>query len=127
LNLPKHNCVLILSLSGISTSVGGNNKDKKMERPFLEESLLFSLSKIGQKEVNVLIDRIDKSGNFVGQVFVGDTNYSEVILREGLAFITHNIANRFKNYNELVSAELVAKNAKKKSFHYLMKKSMEVT
>jgi len=116
LNLPKHNCVLILSLSGISTSVGGNNKDKKMERPFLEESLLFSLSKIGQKEVNIIIDRIDKSANFVGQVFVGDTNYSEVILREGLAFITHNIANRFKNYNELVSAQLVAKNAKKKIF-----------
>jgi staphylococcal nuclease domain-containing protein 1 len=97
----------------LSTNVG--NKDDKV-KPYAEESLNFSIKKLSNKDVEVVIDRCDKNGNFLGNIFLGEENYSESILQEGLAFISHGIANRFKNYNELVKAENVAKNAKKNIF-----------
>jgi len=111
--LPKQNCLVIFSLSGLSTNVG-NKEDK--EKPFASESLNFSIKRLANKEVDVIVDRCDKNGNFLGQIFLGEENYSESILKEGLAFISHGIANRFKNYNELVLAENVAKSGKKKIF-----------
>jgi staphylococcal nuclease domain-containing protein 1 len=115
--LPKHNALVIFNISGISTNVGGSDKTKDEKQTKLtEESLVYTIKNIGNKDVEVLIERIDKVGNFSGQLFIGEENYSERILSEGLAYINHNIANRFKNYNDLVKAETKAKNEQKKFF-----------
>jgi len=113
LSLPKHNSLVVFNVSGISTNVG--SKEDKV-KPFYEESILFSVKKLGNRDVEVIIERCDKNGNFIGQIFFGEENFSEEILKEGLAYISHGIANRFKNYNELVKAENIAKNAKKNIF-----------
>jgi len=54
ISLPKHNSLIVLSLSGISTNVG-NKEDK--EKPFFEESTTFSIKKLANRDIEVLIDR----------------------------------------------------------------------
>lgn len=112
LYLPTEYFMINFSLSGImSPSLGPRNEPEKV-KPFSREALIFSQNKIAMCEVDVHIESLDKTGSFVGNIFIGRENVGIDLLREGLA-LTTPFAKRLKNWAELEGAEGEARVAKK--------------
>lgn len=112
LSLPTEYFVINFSVSGImSPSMGPRNEPDK-EKPYAKEALIFSQNNLAMREVDVQIEALDRTGAFVGQIFIGSESHGISLLREGLA-LTSPIAKRLKNWQEIESAENEARAAKK--------------
>ncbi|KAJ8315336.1 hypothetical protein KUTeg_007486 [Tegillarca granosa] len=77
---------------------------------FGEEAMLFTKELCLQREVEVQVESMDKGGNFIGWLFVENTNLSLALVEEGLATV-HFTAERSPYYKALQVAE---ENAKKR-------------
>merc|ERR1739844_808332 len=66
-----------------------------------------------QREVEIEVENIDKAGNFIGYLFVENSNLSLHLVQEGFASM-HFTADRSPYANQIKNAEDNAKNAKKR-------------
>jgi len=116
LYIPRENCVITFLLSGIQCPRGERNLPGGTmvpAEPFGNEAHAFVKDMIMQREVEIVVESIDKGGNFIGWCFEGTTNISLSLVDEGFAsaFI---MGDRSAYGTQILAAEEAAKKKKLK-------------
>lgn len=110
--LPKDNQTLTLVLSGIKAPRTARNQSEKSE-PFGQEAFDFATRRYLQRDVEFEVDAIDKSGGFIGSLYLNKTeNAALVLAKEGLASVHDFSAEGLSWAKQLYDAENEAKKAK---------------
>ena len=121
--LPKETSMFTLVLAGISAPRTGRNGEAG--EPWAEEAHTFVKERCLQRDVEVLVDAQDKSGNMIGALFVGGTNIAVELVAAGLAK-THFTADRLPYYTQLMQAEAGPKAKRSKVWEgYVEEKPVE--
>ncbi|KAF5321013.1 hypothetical protein D9619_001893 [Psilocybe cf. subviscida] len=111
--LPKDNQVLTLVLAGIRAPRTARNASEASE-PYGAESLDFANRRYMQRDVEFEVESIDKSGGFIGSLYLNKTeNAALALVKEGLATIHSFSAEGLSWAKQLFDAEEEAKGAKK--------------
>ncbi|XP_068744654.1 staphylococcal nuclease domain-containing protein 1-like [Montipora capricornis] len=118
LYLPKETCLVTFLVAGITCPRAGRIVTSQgviaaEGEPFGDEALSFTKDLCMQREVEVEVEAIDKAGNFIGWLFVDNTNLSVALVEAGLSQV-HFTAERSQFYHQLFQAEEQAKSAKLK-------------
>ena len=114
--IPRETCIVTFLLGGISCAKGGRTMPSGEvipADPYGDESSLHVKEMVLQREVEIEVENIDKAGNFIGYLFVENTNLSLHLVQEGFASM-HFTADRSQYANQIKNAEDNAKNAKKR-------------
>ncbi|VDK43460.1 unnamed protein product [Anisakis simplex] len=119
LYVPKETCLITFLLSGINcprgARMGPGGKMIGESEPFADEAAKFTRSKVLQHEVEIEVEGMDKSGSFIGYMFLatekGTVNMSVELVENGLASV-HFTAEKGSYYSQLQAAEQRAKKAK---------------
>lgn len=119
LYVPKETCLITFLLSGINcprgARIGPGGKPIGESEPFADEAAKFTRSRVLQREVEIEVEGMDKSGSFIGYMFVqtekGMCNMSVELVENGLASV-HFTAEKGSYYSQLCAAEQRAKKAK---------------
>jgi staphylococcal nuclease domain-containing protein 1 len=81
--VPKENLSLTLVLSGIRAPRTARNASEKNE-PYGQESLDFASRRYMQRDVDVDFEATDKTGGFIGALYLNKTeNAAVTLVREG--------------------------------------------
>lgn len=101
--IPRENCVLSLVLAGIRVP--------KPKEPHGDKALDIAVKKLWQRDVRISVQGVDKTGAFIGNLFVGtgDAPFSVQLVKDGLAEVHDFSAESSGYYNELLAAETAAK------------------
>ncbi|KAH8079445.1 transcription factor [Cristinia sonorae] len=111
--LPKDNQVLTLVLSGIRAPRTARNPSEKAE-PYGQEASDYATRRFMQRDVEIEIYDVDKSGGFIGALFVNKTENAAITLaKEGLATVHSYSADGLSWAKALYDAEAEAKAAKR--------------
>ncbi|KAF5370772.1 hypothetical protein D9758_002014 [Tetrapyrgos nigripes] len=111
--LPKDNQNLTLVLGGIRAPRTARNASEKSE-PFGAEAFEFATHHYMQRDVDFEVDSIDKSGGFIGSLYLNKTeNVAVSLVREGLASVQPYSADNLPWAKQLYDAENEAKAAKR--------------
>ena len=114
--VPRENAKLTLVLSGIRCPRSARNPNEKSE-PFGQEAHDFANRRCLQRDVEFEVETTDKTGGFIGSLYVGRENFAKLLLGEGLASVHGCSAEQSGNATELFAAEQKAKDAKKGMWH----------
>ncbi|KAF7306137.1 Transcriptional factor [Mycena chlorophos] len=110
--LPKDNQTLTLVLGGIRAPRTARNASEKSE-PCGVEALEFASRKYMQRDVEFEVDSLDKSGGFIGSLYLNKTeNAAIALVKEGLANVHSFSADGLSWSKQLYDAEAAAKAAK---------------
>ncbi|KAI0356228.1 transcription factor [Trametes cingulata] len=111
--LPKDNQVLTLVLSGIRAPRTARNASEASE-PYGPESAEFATRRYMQRDVEIEIHDADKSGGFIGALYLNKTeNAAITLVKEGLATVHPYSADNLSWAKQLYDAEEEAKKAKR--------------
>ncbi|KAG2180234.1 hypothetical protein INT43_004023 [Umbelopsis isabellina] len=110
--IPKENCRLTFVLAGVRAPRVARSAGEKSE-PFAEEGARYVSNKVLQRDIEIEVENVDKTGGFVGSLFVNGENLSVSLLQAGYAYIHEYSANESNYANQLFSAERIAKGNKK--------------
>ncbi|KAG1716638.1 hypothetical protein ID866_516 [Astraeus odoratus] len=110
--LPKDNQTLILVFSGIRAPRTARNPSEKSE-PWGVEAAEFSTRKYMQRDAEVEIEAVDKSGGFIGALWVKGENVAVTLVREGLASVQGLSVDSLSWSRQLLDAEAEAKKARR--------------
>ncbi|KAI9288325.1 hypothetical protein BC943DRAFT_316272 [Umbelopsis sp. AD052] len=110
--VPKENCRLTFVLAGVRAPRVARSAGEKSE-PFAEEGANFVSNKVLQRDVDIEVENVDKTGGFIGSLFVNGENLSVSLLQAGYAYIHEYSANESNYANQLFSGERIAKAGKK--------------
>jgi staphylococcal nuclease domain-containing protein 1 len=128
--LPKQDVKITLVLSGIRAPRTARNPSEKSE-PYGQEAYDFAVRRALQRDVEVSVQDIDRSGGasprtaladdhqlsrtgFIGAIYLSKTeNYAAMMVREGLASVNEYSASQTSFGKELLDAETEAKAARK--------------
>ncbi|KAJ6593999.1 hypothetical protein B0H19DRAFT_1246717 [Mycena capillaripes] len=111
--LPKDNQTLTLVLGGIRAPRTARNASEKGE-PYGTEASEFASRRYMQRDVEFEVDTLDKSGGFIGSLYLNKTDNAAVTLvKEGLATVHSFSADGLGWARQLYDAEAEAKAAKK--------------
>ncbi|KAF9914354.1 hypothetical protein BX616_008467 [Lobosporangium transversale] len=111
--ISKESCKLTFVLGGIHCPRAARNPGEKSE-PFGAEALEFVSRRCQQREVEIEVDSIDKTGGFIGTMWINkNENVAALLLEEGLAEIHSYSADQSKHSALLYSAERKAKQERK--------------
>ncbi|KAI0311712.1 hypothetical protein OF83DRAFT_1149705 [Amylostereum chailletii] len=111
--LPKDNQVLTLVLGGIRAPRTARNPSEKSE-PYGQEAADFATRRHMQRDVEIEVDTIDKSGGFIGALYVNKTeNAALALVKEGLATVHAFSAEGLPWARQLYDAEEEAKKARR--------------
>merc|ERR1719230_874013 len=114
--IPRGTCIVTFLLGGISCAKGGRTMPSGEvipADPYGDECSLHVKEMVLQREVEIEVENIDKAGNFIGYLFVENSNLSLHLVQEGFASM-HFTADRSPYANQIKNAEDNAKNAKKR-------------
>lgn len=105
--IPKETCSIAFSLSGVRCPGRGE--------PFAEDAIAFMRRRILQRDVEIEIEALDKTGTFLGSLWESKSNVAISLLEAGLAKL-HPLfsAERTTEGHLLVQAEQTAKKQLKK-------------
>ncbi|CAG8450919.1 5228_t:CDS:10 [Acaulospora colombiana] len=107
--LPKEGYKISFVLGGIRAPRTGRTPSEKSE-PYATEAFEFANRKVLQRDVEIEVENVDKTGGFIGTLWLNKTdNFAELLLQEGLAKV-HSFgpdANKFRK------AETEAREARK--------------
>ncbi|KAH9448966.1 hypothetical protein MJO29_009850 [Puccinia striiformis f. sp. tritici] len=107
--LPKQDLKFTLVLSGIKCPKTARHPGERNE-PFGAEALDFANRNVMQRDVEVEIESTDKSGGFIGGLFLNKTdNFALQLVKEGLASCNEFSLDRSPYGKELKTAEDQAK------------------
>uniref|UniRef100_A0A803NVN4 Ribonuclease n=1 Tax=Cannabis sativa TaxID=3483 RepID=A0A803NVN4_CANSA len=105
--LPKQTCSIALSLSGVRCPA--------RNEPYSEEAIALMRRKIMQRDVEILVENVDKTGTFIGSLWESKHNVAVALLEAGLAKLQNSFGNdRIIEFHLLEKAEQVAKKQKLK-------------
>ncbi|XP_056013676.1 staphylococcal nuclease domain-containing protein 1-like isoform X1 [Ostrea edulis] len=107
LYLPRETCLMTFLISGIECPRGARplpGGQMTTSEPYGDEALQFTKEMCLQREVEVRVETMDKGGNFIGWLFVENTNLSVALVEEGLAKV-HFTAERSNYFKQLQIAE----------------------
>ena len=108
--IPKQEVKITLVLSGIRSPRSGGRPNEKPE-PFGQEALDFTTRKTLQRDVEIIVQETDRSGGFIGALYLNKTeNFATILVKEGFAYVNENSAGQLK---ELKDAEAEAKSHKR--------------
>jgi staphylococcal nuclease domain-containing protein 1 len=111
--LPKDNQTLTLVLGGIRAPRTARNASEKSE-PYGSEAAEFATRRYMQRDVEFEVDTVDKSGGFIGSMYVNKTeNAAITLVKEGLASVHSFSAEGLSWSRQLYDAEGDAKKAKR--------------
>ncbi|KAG0353570.1 hypothetical protein BG005_007157 [Podila minutissima] len=111
--IPKENCKMTFVLGGVRCPRAARTPAEKSE-PFGAEALDFVSRRCQQREVEVEVESLDKTGGFIGTMWLNKTdNVAAQLLEEGLATVHGYSADQSKHATLLYSAERSAKQARK--------------
>ncbi|VDN31540.1 unnamed protein product [Gongylonema pulchrum] len=116
LYVPKETCLITFLFSGINcprgARLGPGGRLIGENEPYAEEAVKFTRLKVLQHEVEIEVEGMDKSGSFIGYMFVqteqGLCNMSVALVENGLATV-HFTAEKGAYYSQLCAAEERAK------------------
>ena len=114
--IPRENAKLTFVLSGIRAPRSARNPQEKAE-PFGQEAHDFANRRCNQRDVEIDVENTDKTGGFIGTLYVNRESFAKVLLDEGLASVHAYSAEQSGNANELFAAEKKAKEAHKGMWH----------
>lgn len=95
-------------LGGIRCPKVGRSADDKSD-PFGVEALEFVSNRILQRDVEIEVEGTDKTGGFIGTLWLGKENIAVSLLEEGLASVHSYSADQSAYTTQLYSAENKAK------------------
>ncbi|KAF7376231.1 Nonsense-mediated mRNA decay factor [Mycena sanguinolenta] len=111
--LPKDNQTLTLVLGGIRAPRTARNTSEKGE-PYGIEASEFASRRYMQRDVEFEVDTLDKSGGFIGSLYLNKTeNAAVTLVKEGLATVHSFSADGLSWSRQLYDAEAEAKQAKR--------------
>jgi len=114
--IPRETCIITFLLGGIDCVKGTRTMpggDTVKGDAFGDDCTQHVKEMLLQREVEIEVENMDKAGNFIGYLFVDNTNLSIHLVQEGFASM-HFTAERGGYANQIRSAEEKAKNDKKK-------------
>ncbi|KAJ7076400.1 hypothetical protein B0H15DRAFT_925222 [Mycena belliarum] len=111
--LPKDNQTLTLVLGGIRAPRTARSASEKSE-PYGTQASEFASRRYMQRDVEFEVDALDKSGGFIGSLYLNKTDNAAVTLvKEGLATVHSFSADGLAWAQQLYDAEAEAKAAKR--------------
>ncbi|TCD62798.1 hypothetical protein EIP91_006391 [Steccherinum ochraceum] len=111
--LSKDNQVLTLVLGGIRAPRTARNSSEKPE-PYGQEASDYATRRFMQRDVEIEVFDVDKSGGFIGALFINKTENAAVsLVKEGLASVHSYSADTLPWASALYDAETEAKAAKR--------------
>ncbi|TIB70609.1 transcription factor [Wallemia mellicola] len=110
--IPRDNQKITLVLSGLKAPRTARNPSEKSEEGAVQ-SLEFATRQLLQRDVEIIINGVDKAGGFVGTIYntKGD-NYGLSLVRRGLASVHEYSAESLPFADALFDAEQEAKDKK---------------
>ncbi|KAF9425874.1 hypothetical protein BGZ76_003048 [Entomortierella beljakovae] len=111
--IPKESSKLTFVLGGIRCPRSARNPGEKAE-PFGAEALEFVSRRVQQREVEIEVESQDKTGGFIGTMWLNKTeNVAAQLLSEGLATVHGYSADQSKHSGLLYASERAAKEERK--------------
>jgi staphylococcal nuclease domain-containing protein 1 len=110
--LPKDNQTLTLVLGGIRAPRTARNASEKSE-PFGAEAAEFATRRYMQRDVEFEVETTDKSGGFIGALWLKNENAAISLVREGYAFVHAFSADGLSWAKQIYDAEAEAKQARR--------------
>jgi staphylococcal nuclease domain-containing protein 1 len=110
--IPRESYKLTFVLGGIRAPRSGRNPSDKSE-PFAVEASEFATRKAFQRDVEIEVENVDKTGGFIGTLWIKNENFAVMLLREGLATVHDYSASQSAHSQQLYAAEESAKEEKK--------------
>ncbi|KAF8806427.1 transcription factor [Phlegmacium glaucopus] len=111
--LPKDNQIFTLVLAGIRAPRTARNASEKGE-PYGTESSEFASRRYMQRDVEFEVDSVDKSGGFIGSLYLNKTeNVALTLVKEGLATVHSFSADGLSWARQLYDTEAEAKKARR--------------
>lgn len=104
--IPKETCSIAFSFSGVRCPGRGE--------PYADEALAFMRRKILQRDVEIEVETVDRTGTFLGSLWESKTNMAAVLLEAGLARLQTFGLDRIPDSHILSQAEDSAKRQKLK-------------
>ncbi|KAA8542037.1 hypothetical protein F0562_023189 [Nyssa sinensis] len=105
--IPKETCSIAFSFSGV--------RCPGRDEPFSDEAIALMRRKIMQRDVEIEVETVDRTGTFLGSLWESRTNMAVTLLEAGLAkFQTSFGTDRIPDAHLLVQAEQSAKKQKLK-------------
>ncbi|KAK7282156.1 hypothetical protein RIF29_10740 [Crotalaria pallida] len=106
LYIPKETCSIAFAFSGVRCPGRGE--------PYSEEAIALMRRKIMQRDVNIEVETVDRTGTFLGSLWENKTNVAITLLQAGLAKLQTFGSDRISDFHLLQQAELSAKRQKLK-------------
>jgi endonuclease YncB( thermonuclease family) len=111
--VPRDNVTLTFVLAGIRAPKTARNESEKSD-PYGPEAAEFASHRYMQRDVEVEMESVDKSGGFIGALYINKTeNVAITLVREGLASIHTYSAESLSWAKALEEAEADAKKERK--------------
>eukprot|EP00271_Cylindrocystis_brebissonii_P011331 TRINITY_DN2863_c0_g1_i1.p1 TRINITY_DN2863_c0_g1~~TRINITY_DN2863_c0_g1_i1.p1 ORF type:complete len:1029 (-),score=217.63 TRINITY_DN2863_c0_g1_i1:718-3804(-) len=109
--VPREMCAVAFALAGVRCPGRGE--------PFSEEAIAFMRRQVLQRDVEIEVETVDKTGTFIGSMWTADKRNAGVMLLEaGLARLHPSFApDRTSEGTLLIAAEEKARNARLKVWH----------
>ncbi|EPS63110.1 hypothetical protein M569_11676, partial [Genlisea aurea] len=120
IDIPKATCSIALSLSGVRCP--GRNE------PYSDEAIAFMRRKIMQRDVEIEVETVDRTGTFLGTLWESRTNVAIPLLEAGLAKLQSSFGlDRIPDAHLLAQAEQSAKAKKLKIWENYVEGGEEVS
>ncbi|KAG8759264.1 hypothetical protein FRC14_006340 [Serendipita sp. 396] len=110
--IPRDNVTLTFVLAGIRAPKTARREDEKSE-PYGQEAADFATRHYMQRDVEVEFEAVDKSGGFIGAMYLNKENAALALVKEGLATVHAFSAESLAWSKQLTEAEQEAKQARK--------------
>jgi len=76
-----------------------------------KKAMIFAIEKLALKSVEITVDELDKSGAFLGRLYLNGKDFACTLLENGCATLRDN-AKKMSEHTEYENAEKIAKNKK---------------
>lgn len=110
--IPREGLRLNFVLGGIQAPKSARNPTEKSE-PFGREAHDLAARRLQQRDVQIDVFSVDKTGGFIGEIYINRERFSKILVEEGLATVHQYSAEHSGNAAELNSAQDRAKQARK--------------
>ncbi|KAG9240001.1 hypothetical protein BJ878DRAFT_528873 [Calycina marina] len=110
--VPRENIKLTFVLGGIRAPKSARNPTEKGEA-FGKEAHELANARLNQRDVEINVQDHDKTGGFIGELYIGGQSFAKILVEEGLATVHEYSAEKSGNATELFAAEKRAKDARK--------------
>ncbi|TVU29909.1 hypothetical protein EJB05_21500 [Eragrostis curvula] len=106
LTIPKETCSIAFSFSGVRCPGKGE--------PYSDEAIALMRRRVLQRDVEIEVEAVDRTGTFLGSLWESKTNMASVLLEAGVAKLSSFGLDRIPDASILMRAEQSAKQQKLK-------------